>query len=215
MGIKSIATACAVGILVSKVCFTNLYDTRASILHNDKVIVNENVDDSNRVFAKKCYRVKITDGFECYEYDSNSEDKKEEKKTFLNEVDEAIVMASQKYGVDEKLIRSLIKQESNFNPKCVSSAGAIGLMQIMPHTIKKFNVQDPYNVYENVDAGTKHLKGMIERYSGDIVKAIVAYNWGGNALDKSGFKSLDDISMLPKETRIHVTNIFNYYNNGF
>ncbi len=80
---------------------------------------------------------------------------------------------------------------------------------------KKFNVQDPYDIYENIDAGTKHLKGMIERYSGDIVRAVAAYNCGGNALDKSGFRSLEDVSMLPKETRIHVTNIIHYYNNEF
>ena len=110
---------------------------------------------------------------------------------------------------------SLIKQESNFDPNCVSHAGAIGLMQIMPNTIRKFDVKDPYDVYENIDAGTKHLKGMIERYKGDLVKAIAAYNCGGNALDKSGFQSLDDVSMLPKETRIHVTKVFYYYNNEF
>lgn len=128
-------------------------------------------------------------------------------------IEDAVNIAALKYGVDKNLIKSLIKQESNFDPLCVSSVGAVGLMQIMPNTIKKFNVEDPYDVYQNIDAGTKHLKGMIERYEGDIVKAIAAYNCGGNALDKSGFKSLDDVSMLPKETQIHVVNVFHYYKN--
>lgn len=214
MGIKSIAIAGAVGILISNVWFNDIYNSRASIMGNDNIFIDSVIEDSNRFSMKRCYRVTITDDFEC-QGQGNALDNIKKKDVIINEVDNAITIASQKYGVDEKLIRSLIKQESNFDPQCVSSAGAIGLMQIMPHTIKKFNVQDPYNVYENIDAGTKHLKGMIERYSGDIVKAIVAYNWGGNALDKSGFTSLEDISMLPMETRIHVTNIFDYYNNGF
>ncbi len=130
-------------------------------------------------------------------------------------INDAINISAKRYDVDKNLIKSLIKQESNFNPNCVSDAGAIGVMQIMPNTIEKFNVKDPYNVYQNIDAGTRHLKGMIERYEGDIVKAIAAYNCGGNALDKSGFKSLDDVSMLPKETQIHVIKVFHYYNNEF
>lgn len=214
MGIKSIAIAGVVGILISNLLVNDSYNSMASIMGNSNVFVDSIYEDSNKFSAKKCYRVTITDDFEFQECNNAPENVKKED-VIISEVDNAITIASQKYGVDTKLIKSLIKQESNFNPQCVSSAGAIGLMQIMPHTIKKFNVQDPYDVYENIDAGTKHLKGMIDRYSGDIVKAIVAYNWGGNALDRSGFTSLDDISMLPQETRIHVTNVFNYYNNGF
>lgn len=131
------------------------------------------------------------------------------------DIDNAILISSKKYGIDPILISSLIKQESNFNPNCRSHVGAIGVMQIMPNTINKFGVNDPYDVYQNIDAGTRHLRGMIDRYSGDIVKGVAAYNLGGYALDKSGFETLEDISMLPKETRIHVTKIFDYYNNGF
>lgn len=127
-------------------------------------------------------------------------------------IESAINISAERYGVDENLIKSLIKQESNFDPNCISNAGAVGLMQIMPNTIKKFNVENPYDVYENIDAGTRHLKGMIERYEGDIVKAVAAYNCGGNALDRSGFESLNDVSMLPKETQIHITKVFYYYN---
>lgn len=155
-------------------------------------------------------------GFVFKPYDAFSSDIKIRiinKSSGSNKIEDAVNIASSRYGIDRNLIKSLIKQESNFDPLCVSSVGAIGLMQIMPNTIKKFNVEDPYDVYQNIDAGTKHLKGMIERYEGDIVKAVAAYNCGGNALDKSGFKSLEDVSMLPKETQIHVVNVFNYYKN--
>ncbi|AID45058.1 Membrane-bound lytic murein transglycosylase D precursor [Candidatus Arthromitus sp. SFB-mouse-NL] len=214
MGAKSIEVACAVGLLISQVAFNNVHNTSASGMTYNSVVVEANDEVSQSYLSKKFYRVNITKNFECVEIDCDSY-QENDKNTIYNEVDSAIMIASKKYGVDDKLIRSLIKQESNFNPRCVSHAGAIGLMQIMPNTIKKFNVQDPYDIYENIDAGTKHLKGMIERYSGDIVRAVAAYNCGGNALDKSGFRSLEDVSMLPKETRIHVTNIIHYYNNGF
>lgn len=214
MGAKSIEIACAVGLLISQVVFNNVHNPLASSMTYSNFVVDANNEVSQSHLSKKIYRVNITKNFECVEIDYDSE-QEDDKNTIHNEVDSAIMIASEKYGVDDKLIRSLIKQESNFNPRCVSHAGAIGLMQIMPNTIKKFNVQDPYDIYENIDAGTKHLKGMIERYSGDIVRAVAAYNCGGNALDKSGFRSLEDVSMLPKETRIHVTNIIHYYNNGF
>lgn len=212
MGIKSVAGVCAVGMLImqlgilSKTCnsyASNIYDNG----------VYSNLDNS--YISKKIYRLNITgkegnvnisDDY-LSEIDSFNSDK--------NKINNAINISANKYGVDKKLITSLIKQESNFDPNCVSHVGAIGLMQIMPNTIKKFNVKDPYDIYENIDAGTKHLKGMIERYEGDLVKAVAAYNCGGNALDKSGFQSLDDVSMLPKETRIHVTKVFYYYNNEF
>ncbi|BAK81485.1 lytic transglycosylase domain-containing protein [Candidatus Arthromitus sp. SFB-rat-Yit] len=215
MGAKSIEVACAVGLLISQVIFNNVHSPLASsIIHHDHVVVGAENEVNQFCLQKKGYKINITNNFECIEIDHDLE-KDKCKGEVHSDVDNAIMIASEKYGVDDKLIRSLIKQESNFNPKCVSHAGAIGLMQIMPNTIKKFNVQDPYNIYENVDAGTKHLKGMIDRYSGDIVKAVAAYNCGGNALDKSGFRSLEDVSMLPKETRVHVTNIIHYYNNGF
>lgn len=215
MNMKSVKEACVVSILISQMFLLKASNPYALNI-NKGVIENSVQTNEMDCLNKKTYKVKIT-----YEEKENCLFKKEEEILLENEesncssIDDAISISSLKYGVDEKLIKSLIKQESNFDPNCVSFMGAIGLMQIMPNTIKKFNVNDPYDIYENVDAGTRHLKGMIERYEGDIVKAIAAYNCGGNALDKSGFKSLEDVSMLPNETRIHVTKVFYYYNNLF
>lgn len=208
MGIKSVAEACVVGLLISQIGFVGKpFISLASDIDKKISSLSQVVSLQEESPYRKSYKVTITDKKGWVE--EETQPKKE------NKIEDAIVTSAVKYGVDEKLIKSLIKQESNFDPQCVSSAGAIGLMQIMPNTIKKFNVKDPYDIYQNVDAGTKHLKGMIERYSGDIVKAVAAYNCGGNALDKSGFESLEDVSMLPKETRIHVTKVFYYYKNGF
>lgn len=212
MGIKSVAGVCAVGMLIMQLgILSKTCNSYASNIYDNEVY--SNLDNS--YISKKIYRLNITGK----EGNVNiSDDYLSEIDSFnsdQNKINNAINISANKYGVDKKLITSLIKQESNFDPNCVSHVGAIGLMQIMPNTIKKFNVKDPYDIYENIDAGTKHLKGMIERYEGDLVKAVAAYNCGGNALDKSGFQSLDDVSMLPKETRIHVTKVFYYYNNEF
>ena len=93
---------------------------------------------------------------------------------------------SQKHGVSWQLVGALIKAESNFNSKVTSSRGARGLMQLTPRTASRYRVtaNELFDPYKNIEAGIKHLKMLIERYSGNLELAIAAYNTGEYAVDR-------------------------------
>lgn len=122
-----------------------------------------------------------------------------------NQILNLVTSVSREHGVDDKLVKALIKQESGFNPKAKSHAGALGLMQLMPSTAKGLGVTDPLNPVQNVEGGVKYLKSMLDRYNGNIILALAAYNAGPGAVDK--------YSGVPpyKETQNYVKNILSDY----
>lgn len=102
------------------------------------------------------------------------------------QVDAAIAAAAAKHNVDPNLVRSIIQVESNFNPHAVSRKGAMGLMQLMPATARDLNVTNPFDVEQNVDAGTRHFKGLLDNFNGDVSKSLAAYNAGAGAVTRHG-----------------------------
>jgi soluble lytic murein transglycosylase-like protein len=91
--------------------------------------------------------------------------------------------AADKYGLPRRLVRSVIATESDFQPQAVSPKGAIGLMQLMPATAQALGA-DPRDPAQNVDAGTRYLRYLLERYEGGLWRALAAYNAGPGAVDK-------------------------------
>lgn len=102
------------------------------------------------------------------------------------EVSQLVNTASSKHAVAADLIRAVMRQESGFRPCAQSTAGAMGLMQLMPETASDLGLSDPFDPAANVDAGTRYLKQMLTRYNGDTTLALSAYNAGPARVDKTG-----------------------------
>lgn len=94
--------------------------------------------------------------------------------------------AAEKHGLDEKLVTTLIATESNFNPRAVSRKQARGLMQLMPETAARLSVRDVFDPAQNIDAGTKYLRELLDKYKGDLRLALAAYNAGPEVVQKYG-----------------------------
>ncbi|WP_339251270.1 lytic transglycosylase domain-containing protein [Sporosarcina sp. FSL W8-0480] len=139
--------------------------------------------------------------FVIQEKDSNFRDDSSGNNDFTGFIKQAAVT----YGIPENLITSVIKQESGFNNAAVSSAGAIGLMQLMPGTAKFLGVRDSFDPEQNIMGGAKYLRQMLDQF-GDIKLALAAYNAGpGNVKKHGGIPPF-------KETQNYVSKVLNYYN---
>lgn len=125
--------------------------------------------------------------------------------TNRTQIDELIKEYSQKYGLDSDFVKAVVKQESGFNEKATSKCGAMGLMQLMPGTAKALNVNDPYNARDNIEGGVKYLKGLMDRFGGDMKLALAAYNAGPNAVKK--YNGIPPYN----ETQNYVKNIMSMY----
>jgi soluble lytic murein transglycosylase-like protein len=110
--------------------------------------------------------------------------------------------------VDPNLVRALVKVESNFNPNAVSRKGAMGLMQLMPQTARQLNLKNPFDPEQNIDAGVRHLKQLLQSYGGDVRLSLAAYNAGSGAVARS--------RGVPKfaETQNYVRRITHLYSGG-
>ena len=119
--------------------------------------------------------------------------------------DKIVKEAAARHRVDPALVRAVIETESNWNPAAISRKGAMGLMQLAPETAVRFGVNDVFNPHQNVDAGVRYLKGLLERYNGNLDLALAAYNAGEGAVDRAhGVPSF-------RETRNYVQKVQDAY----
>lgn len=127
----------------------------------------------------------------------------EEIQALMPRINAAISSASQKYGVDENMIRAIIKLESSFQPYSLSTSGAMGLMQLMPFTADWLSVTDPYNIEQNIRGGTEYYRDQLVRFNGNVELALAAYNKGPNTVIK--------YNGVPPEAKSYVNRVLEYY----
>ncbi len=120
--------------------------------------------------------------------------------------DAFIAEASRYYQIPESFIRAVMRVESDFDPRVVSRVGAQGLLQLMPATANRMGVRDPFDPRENIFGGVRYMRVLANKFNGDLVRTIAAYNAGEGAVDRYGGVPPYD------ETRRYVRNVLrNYY----
>jgi len=121
--------------------------------------------------------------------------------------DNLISDASERYGVSFPLLKAIIKAESDFDPHAVSKKGATGLMQIMPENFKPLGIRDPFDPWQNINAGARYFKQMYDRFKGKLTLSLAAYNAGPTAVDH--YKTIPPY----EETEEYVRRVMKYYYN--
>ena len=121
--------------------------------------------------------------------------------------DDLISDASERYGVSFPLLKAIIKAESDFDPLVVSKKGATGLMQIMPQNFKSLGIEDPFDPWQNINAGARYFKQMFDRFNGKLSLSLAAYNAGPTAVDR--YKTIPPY----EETEEYGRRVLKYYYN--
>ncbi len=122
--------------------------------------------------------------------------------------DDLISNACEIYGVDFRLVKAIIKAESDFNPRAVSKKGAMGLMQIMPENFQLLDIQNPFDPKENIMGGTRYFKYLYDRFEGKLTLSLAAYNAGPTTVDNYN-KTVPPY----RETEQYVQRVLQYYRN--
>lgn len=176
----------------------------------------ENVEKFNNIDAKA---EKLKWDFEIYKENENIDINKVEEISKSGSDDKARIYSavdkySEKYGVDKNLVLGIIKQESNFDANVTSSAGAMGVMQLMDFNCELYGITDPFNIEQNIEGGVKHIKEYLDMFDGNVEMALMAYNGGQGTMERRGVKSSNDLYKMPVETQNYVPKVMNYYRNG-
>lgn len=118
-----------------------------------------------------------------------------------SEIEQMIDQVAGEVSLAPELIRSVVSAESDFQPQAVSPVGAQGLMQLMPETAAELGVEDSFDPQQNLLGGSRYLKQLLDKYEGDLDKALAAYNWGQGNVDRKG------LAQMPEETRNYLSKV--------
>ena len=142
-----------------------------------------------------------------YDYKVYIKEKAAVSKKFYatNKYDHFISDAAKQTGVDSRLLKAMIKAESDFDPRAVSRKGAMGLMQIMPENFKMLNLENPFDPWQNIRAGATYFQTLYERFNGKLALSLAAYNAGPIAVDR--YKRIPPY----QETEEYVRRVLRYY----
>ncbi len=178
--------------MVITLCFTVSFNAVAAPA--DKPSQNSTIKkvSSSKVKNRKSTKKKRA-VFTCDQYSRKILIRKSSK--FKDTIDQA----SRKYGVNANFIRAVIAVESCFNPKATGGLGETGLMQLMPTTALELGVRNGYNPHQNIHGGTKYLKKLLKRYSGNKAYAAAAYNGGPGAVSKTTGPRFNQVKRYSKK----------------
>jgi len=142
--------------------------------------VNVLEDEEKRVSRSMSFPILEIDSFE----PSDTKFPGTRRQVNKSEWDKHVTRYAKEYGVDEDLVRAVIRVESANNPNALSSKGAMGLMQLMPQTARMLGVNDAWDPEQNIRGGVKYLSQLSDRFNGDIVKVLAGYNAGPSRVDQ-------------------------------
>jgi len=185
IGIFSLALVVILGVVLPVEADIYRYIDGNGVMHFTNVPTSS--IQNYKLFLKE--KPQITDRYSTEKYDSLISD------------------ASERHGVSFPLLKAIIKAESDFDPHAVSQKGATGLMQIMPENFKPLGIRDPFDPWENINAGARYFKQMYDRFKGKLALSLAAYNAGPTAVDR--YKTIPPY----EETEEYVRRVLKYYYN--
>ena len=176
-------------------------------------VQSNNISQGNIIstgrYCSKCGMPEISTAYSQYTGSVDTSDGMLQKAApYMSIIEEA----SSVYGVPVNVLMGVIKAESDFNPQCVSSAGAKGLMQIMPENAREFGVTDVYDPQQNIFCGVEEIARHLDAYNGDLRLALAAYNTGPGNVAKRNVKSSSSAEYLtiPQSVRDYADRVLRY-----
>jgi soluble lytic murein transglycosylase-like protein len=201
-GIRALDIPCTIFAFVIVLGATMTADAAIYVSHADGTVPrfsSHRIDDS--------FRLLIRDESSTYPNPAQTASRRDAAiELQRSQLDPLVERAAAHHDVDPDLVRAVIEIESRFDRRAVSSAGAAGVMQLMPETARRYRVVDRFDARQNIEAGVAYLRDLLDRFDGNVSLALAAYNAGEGAVDRHG-------RVIPRyrETMLYVPQVLEAY----